>query len=140
MASIQCRTSRGKKYWSIVESRRINGKPRTVILEYLGTALTLLDRLQGNESFSLKSYSHSDTSALLNVAKELGVIDTINKHIPARKNGTKPLRDDLTVGASFLLAAIGRACQPTSKMGWYDWCKTTSLEYATNRSFNLNFA
>ena len=135
MASIQCRTSRGKKYWSIVESRRINGKPRTVILEYLGTALTLLDRLQGNESFSLKSYSHSDTSALLNVAKELGVIDTINKHIPARKNGTKPLRDDLTVGASFLLAAIGRACQPTSKMGWYDWCKTTSLEYATNRSF-----
>ena len=45
------------------------------------------------------------------------------------------MRDGLTVGASLLLAAIGRACQPTSKLGWYDWCKTTSLEYCLKKSF-----
>lgn len=135
MASIQCRISRGKKYWSIVESRRVDGKPRTFILEYLGTAETLLKRLNNEEGFSLKSYSHGDTAALLNIAKELNIVNIINKHIPLTKNKTKPKRDGLTVGASILLASIGRACQPTSKMAWYDWCKTTSLEYSLKKSF-----
>ena len=35
MAFIQYRKVNGRKYWSIVESRRINGKPRNIILEYL---------------------------------------------------------------------------------------------------------
>ena len=79
MASIQARVSRGKKYWSIVESRRINGKPRTIILEYLGTATTLLNRLNNESSFTLKSYSHGDTHALLEAALELDVVNIINE-------------------------------------------------------------
>jgi transposase len=135
MASIQARTSRGKKYWSIVESRRINGQPRTVILEYLGTATTLLERLQTEDSFALKSYSHGDTAALINAAIELDIVSIINKYVPRGKNGSKPLRDGLTVGASLLLAALGRACHPTSKLGWYDWCQNTSLEYCLQGQF-----
>ena len=135
MAFVTYRISRGRKYWSIVESRRINGKPRQVILEYLGTAETLLQRLQDKRRTSLKSYSHGDTSALVTVARELDLINIINKHIPSGKNGNRPVRDGLTVGSSFLLAAIGRACHPTSKMGWYEWCKTTSLEYCLKTSF-----
>jgi len=139
MASIQYRTSRGKKYWSIVESRRINGKPRTFILEYLGTAITLLDRLRSGNNLAIKSYSHGDTTALLNAAIELDIVDIINKHVPLNKKGIKPKRDGLTVGASFLLAAIGRACHPTSKLGWYNWCNGTSLEYCLKiRLKNLN--
>ena len=133
MAFIQARTSRGKKYWSIVECRRVNGKPRTFILEYLGTANTILQRLQ--EGISLKSYSHGDTSALLNAAIELDIINIINRHVPTNKRGIKPKRDGLTIGASFLLAAIGRACHPTSKLSWYDWCKETSLEYCSKNNF-----
>jgi transposase len=129
MAAIQCRVSRGKKYWSIVESRRVDGKPRTFILQYLGTADSLRERLRSGEKISIKSYSHGDTTALLNAAIELDVVNIINKHIPCNKMGIKPKRDGLTVGASFLLAAIGRACHPTSKLAWYDWCKETSLEY-----------
>ena len=139
MASIQYRTSRGKKYWSIVESRRVNGKPRTFILEYLGTAITLLNRLQSGNNLSIKSYSHGDTTALLNAAIELDIVNIINKHVPLNKKGIKPKRDGLTVGASFLLAAIGRACHPTSKLGWYNWCNGTSLEYCLkSRLKNLN--
>ena len=33
-----------------------------------------------------------------------------------------------------MLAAIGRACKPTSKLGWYDWCKETSLPYSLGMS------
>lgn len=135
MASIQARTSRGKKYWSIVESRRVNGKPRTFILEYLGTPTTLLKRLQKKEELSLKSYSHGDSSALLQVAKELDVIKIINQHIPKNKQGAVQIREGINVGSSLLLAAIGRACHPTSKMAWYDWCSKTSLEYCLKSSF-----
>lgn len=135
MASIQFRVSRGRKYWSIVESRRVNGQPRSFILEYLGTAETLLQRLLNEDTFSIKSYSHGDTTALINTAVELDIINTINKYTPTGKDGTKPTRDGLTVGASLLLAAIGRACHPTSKRGWYEWCKESSLEYCLKTSF-----
>ena len=135
MASIQVRVSRGKKYWSIVESRRINGQPRTVILEYLGTASSLLLRLRSGSSFAVRSYSHGDSAALINAAIELDIVSIINKHIPQNRKMTKPTRDGLTVGASLLLAAVGRACHPTSKLGWYDWCQGTSLEYCLKRQF-----
>ena len=135
MAFLAHRISRGKKYWSIVESRRVNGKPKHVILEYLGTADTLIDRLKDDSKMSISSYSHGDTSALLHQAEELDIINIINKHLPASPNDKKPMRNGLTVGASFLLAAIGRACHPTSKMGWYEWCKTTSMEYCLKSSF-----
>ena len=135
MPSIQARVSRGKKYWSIVESRRINGQPRTIILEYLGTSESLLQRLQSESQLSLKSYAHGDTRALLDVAAELDIVNILNKHIPEGKRGNIQTRNNLTVGLSLLLAAIGRACHPTSKMGWYDWCKETSLEYCLRSSF-----
>jgi len=135
MAFLAHRVSRGKKYWSIVESRRVNGKPKQIIIQYLGTADTLLQRIMGNDNESISSYSHGDTFALINQAKKLDIINIINKHVQAGPSDKKPMRDGLTVGASFLLAAIGRACHPTSKMGWYDWCKTTSLEYCFKSSF-----
>jgi transposase len=136
MATIQKRKSRGYTYWYIVESRRVNGKPRPITLAYLGTAANLLNRLGSTNDFTLKSYSHGDTAALLNAADELGVVDIINRHVPKLEKSDKPpIREGLTVGASFLLAAIGRACSPTSKLGWYDWCKETSLEYSLKRSF-----
>jgi len=43
MATIQSKISRGHKYWYIVESRRVNGKPRPIVLEYLGKPDALLN-------------------------------------------------------------------------------------------------
>ena len=89
-----------------MESKRVDGKPRSTILEYLGTADTLLERLSGESEFTIKSYSHGDTAALLNIAEELDIINIINRHIPALSSGKKPIRDGLTVGASLVLAAL----------------------------------
>lgn len=137
MATIQKRKSRGYTYWYIVESRRVNGKPRPVMLAYLGKAEDLLRRLAARRNtLVLKSFSHGDTAALINIAKELDVIGIINKHVPPLgKLDKKPIRDGLTVGVSLLLAAIGRACHPTSKLSWHDWCSQTSLEYCLKSSF-----
>jgi len=132
MATIQKRKCRGHTYWSIVESRRVNGKPRPVILEYLGTASSLLKRLREGIPKKVRSYSHGALAVMLNIAEELQIVETINKHIPY-----KQLRDDFTVGGSLVLAAIGRVCYPTSKRNWFQgWARHTSLSYLLRMSIN----
>ncbi len=82
MATIQSKTSRGHKYWYIVESRRVNGKPRPIVLEYLGKPDALLKRLQGlTEGLRLKSYSHGAIAALLDVAHKLDISSLINQYV-----------------------------------------------------------
>ena len=133
MATIQSKMSRGHKYWYIVESRRVNGKPRPVVLAYLGKAETLLRRLQQGigERLKVKSHSHGAVAALLVVARQLDVVAVINRHIQSQRPywPEKPLRNNLTAGATLLLAAIGRVCMPTSKRGWWTWAQTASCEY-----------
>ena len=131
MATIQSKMSRGHKYWYIVESRRVNGKPRPVVLAYLGKAADLLKRLQGLYEFQLKSYSHGAVCALLEGAAKLDIVNIINRHVSSTRKymAKKPVRNNLTVGITFLLGAMGRVCMPTSKKGWWNWAKTTSVEY-----------
>ena len=121
MATIQSKKSRGYKYWYIVESRRVNGKPRPVVLAYLGKADDLLKRLHGLYELKLKSYSHGAVCALINVAAKLKIVDILNRYVKASRHyvAEKPVRNNLTVGITFLLGAIGRVCMPTSKMGWW---------------------
>ena len=139
MASIQCKISRGHKYWYIVESRRVNGKPRPIVLSYLGKAEGLLKRLQGiTSTIKLKSYSHGLVAALLGIASKLDIPEIINKYTGSKRPYTskKPLRNNLTAGITLLLAAIGRICMPTSKRGWASWAKTTSLGYLLRRNLS----
>jgi transposase len=134
MATLQKRISRGKTYWSIVESRRVNGKPRPVILAYLGRAEDLLKRLSEGVPQKVKSYSHGSVAALLKIAEELKVVETINKHLP---DHCRTIRDGFTVGGSLLLAAIGRACRPTSKDNWHQgFARHTSLPYLLKMSLS----
>jgi transposase len=132
VATIQSKKSRGHKYWYIVESRRVNGKPRPIVLEYLGKPDALLKRLQGlTEGLRLKSYSHGAIAALLDVAHKLDISSLINQYVKSPRSymAEKPIRNNLTVGMTLLLGAIGRVCMPTSKRGWSTWAKTTTLTY-----------
>ena len=132
MAAIQSKVSRGHKYWYIVESKRINGKPRPIVLAYLGKADGLLRRLKGITSeIRLKSYSHGGVGALLNIVSRLDVAAIINKYIDSKRKyrPKKPMSNNLTAGITLTLAAIGRVCMPTSKRGWLSWAKTTTLQY-----------
>ena len=131
MATIQSKKSRGYKYWYIVESRRVNGKPRPIVLAYLGKADDLLKRLQGLYQLNLKSYSHGAVCALIDIAAKLDIVNILNKYVKSSRSyiSEKPVRNHLTVGITLLLGAIGRVCMPTSKMGWWNWAKTTSAEY-----------
>jgi len=123
MATLQKKTSRGHTYWYLVESRRVNGKPRPVVLAYLGRPDELLGRLEGaHGSLRLRSVAHGAVAALKGVADELGVVDLINRRVKTVRH-----RAGLTVGESLLLVAMGRACHPTSKRGWSSWAQATSV-------------
>jgi len=123
MASLQRHVVHGRTYWRIVESRRINGKPRAVPLLYLGTADALLQRLLEAPSgrLRIRSFQHGDVAALTAVAQRLDIVSLIDKHVP-RQRHRRP-----SVGTTLLLAAINRAIRPRSKRGWAVWAAQTSL-------------
>ena len=136
MASLQARRVRGQTYWYIVESRRVHGKPRPIPLAYLGKADTLLARLQATEPLRLHSAAHGAVAALWAAAQALDVAGAIDQHLQAtgrrrtraaRARTTPTAHDGLTVGQTLTLIAIGRACHATSKRGWADWARTTTL-------------
>jgi transposase len=143
MASLQGRKVRGRTYWHIVESRRVNGKPRPIPVAYLGKADDILARLKAAaaaDGLRLHSHSHGAVAALWALAAEFDIAGIIDRqiatsgrrisgaelsaakaHLPALSN------DGLTVGQSLTLASIGRACHPTSKRGFAPWARTTTL-------------
>lgn len=140
MASLQPYTSGGKRYWRIVESRRVNGKPRPIPVMYLGRADDLLARLREGPELKVRSLSHGAVAALWSVAAELDVASIIDGHM--QESGRRVSKqgvdveaawemprstDGLTVGQSLLLVAIGRACRATSKRGFGLWAKETTL-------------
>jgi transposase len=123
MASLQKHVVRGHTYWRIVESRRVNGKPRPVPVLYLGTADSLLQRLLEAPAgrLTVRSYQHGDVAALKAAADRLGVVSLIDRHFPGQ-NGQRP-----SVGTTLLLGALNRAVKPRSKRGWSAWAAKTSL-------------
>jgi transposase len=122
MATIQKKPSRGHTYWQIVESRRINGKPRPVVLMHLGTAEGLLRRLQegGQKPIKAQILQFGAFAALWNMANELDVIGTIDRRVGKRDQG-------LSCGQYMLLAALNRAVAASSKASFYKWYRKSVL-------------
>ena len=122
MATIQKKTSRGHTYWQIVESRRVNGKPRPIVLMHLGTPEGLLRRLQESPGKPLKAkvIEFGALVALWNIAQELDVAGTIDRHVQKRAQGH-------SCGNYILLAALNRCVAATSKSCLYDWYRKTVL-------------
>jgi len=122
MATIQKKISRGHTYWQIVESRRIQGKPRPIVLMHLGTAEGLLRRLQegGKKPIKAQILHFGALAALWNMAEELKVIETIDQWVGKRDQG-------LSCGQYMLLAAMNRAVAASSKASFYQWYRKTVL-------------
>ena len=122
MATIQKKVSRGRRYWQIVESRRVNGKPRPIVLAHLGTAEGLLRRLQEGPGKPVKAkvIEFGALAALWCIAEELDVRGTIDRHVNKRAQGP-------TCGDYMLLASLNRCVAATSKCAFYDWYRQTVL-------------
>lgn len=123
MASLIKKKKRGKIYYYLAECQRVNGKPRIVWQKYLGSAESIVERLQQTQYPKPQIITHrgfGEVCALLKIAKELGVVDLINQHVSKREQG-------FSVGEYLLLVALNRACQPCSKKGIASWYSGTVL-------------
>ena len=133
VASLQQKTVKGIKYWSLVESKRINGKPTPVVIEYLGNTKKLTERLLNgrDENKIIKSYSHGDTHALMKIAQRLEIEKILDESLSDKiRNGVKR-------STSLLLIALQSICKPGSKSEFESWIKTTTLPYEYGLSSDL---
>ncbi len=124
MASIIKKKKKNQFYYYIVESQRVNGKPRIVWQKYLGKVEDIARAMSNPEQLTppkhAKVFEFGAVAALLTVAEQLKIIETIDNHIPKREQG-------ISVGEYMLIAAINRALAPTSKSKIGDWFDGTIL-------------
>jgi transposase len=122
MASLQRRIVHGHAYYYLVESRRVNGRPRPVVIQYLGSADTLLKRLQQTSSKPLHArvIQFGGVAALYELAQQLQLVELIDQIVPKRKQGP-------SLGQYVLVAAINRCLAPTSKLRMPAWLRSTPL-------------
>jgi hypothetical protein len=123
MPSIQNYSVRGKRYWRIVESYRDeHGKPRMRVVRHIGTAQKLLERLSEAPGRPLyaEERDFGATAALWDMAQQLDIVGTIDRHAPKRDQGA-------SVGEYILLATLNRALAPASKRKLAAWYRDTIL-------------
>lgn len=122
MASIQRKIIHGHPYYYLVESRRVNGRPRPVVVQYLGSADTLLQRLQQPQAAPTRARlsQFGGVAALYDLAQQLHLVELIDHHAPKRRQGP-------SLGQYMLIAAINRCLSPASKRQMPAWLRGTPL-------------
>ena len=128
MASMQKRNVNGNFYWYIVESKRINGKPTPVVIQYLGSIENILMHFKDDKATEAEyqSFEHGAVYGLIQIAKKVGLLEILGKHFKSQT------RDGLKREESLLLAAIHRVIQPRSKRAFSKWVETTTLPALMN--------
>jgi len=125
LATIIKKKKKNQFYYYLVESARVNGKPRIVSQKYLGRAENIAKAVEGRGDLDTAKYSFvfefGAVCALYHLADQLGVVRLIDKYAPKRDQG-------LSVGQYMLLAAINRAVEPLSKLQIGDWYRKTMLD------------
>jgi transposase len=117
------RRADGRTYYYLVESARVDGKPRIVSQQYLGSAAEVAAKLAGAQAGTPTRSQHKrfgDLAAVWSVLERLGVAEVIDAVVPRRADA------GATVGAYLTLACANRVVAPCSKLGFADWWATTA--------------
>ncbi len=116
-------------YYYLVESARVDGKPRIVSQEYLGTADELAAAMRGGGLGLPDRTRHKQFGAIAAawaMLDDLGVAAVIDE-----VTGPRPAGQPLSTGTYLALAALNRLVAPCSKAGFADWWKTTAADRFT---------
>jgi transposase len=124
MASIVGKKRGTATYYYLVESARVEGKPRIVSQEYLGTADELAAAMRGGGLGLPDRTGHREFGAVAaawGMLEDLGVAQIIDE-----VTGGRPPGQPLSTGTYLVLAALGRLVAPCSKAGFSGWWRTTA--------------
>jgi transposase len=123
MASLVAKKKGNKLYYYVVESARVDGKPRIVHQAYLGTAEKLADLVRDRTApvpLAATTREFGLPAALWAAAQQTGVWDLLHSLWPTPRSGPSPAH-------YLLLAAIHRICQPGPKTEVPDWYRSSIL-------------
>ena len=109
MTSIVGKKQDGKTYYYAVESARVDGKPRIVSQQYLGSADEVMAKISGAGAggVPVRSAHHrfGDVAAVWGVLERLGVAQIIDDVVA----GAAPVKG-MSVGRFLVVAALNRVC------------------------------
>ena len=123
MASIVGKRQGNQTYYYLVESARVDGKPRIVSQQYLGSAVEVMAKLAGSsagEPVRTQHKSFGDVAAVWSVLERLDVAGVIDAVVPRRRDAAA------SVGTYIALATANRVVAPCSKLAFADWWATTA--------------
>jgi len=123
MASIVGKKQGGQTYYYLVESARVNGKPRIVSQQYLGSAAEVAAKLAGapaGEPVRTQHKKFGDLAAVWSMLDRLDVAGVIDQVVPRYANAAA------SVGTYISLATANRIVAPCSKLAFADWWATTA--------------
>ena len=124
MAYLAKKKIKGQTYYYLMESVRIDGKPRHSKQIYLGKVDTVHEKLKNICVPQVPVYTSDlafgDVSALYDISQRLGLDSLIDGICTKRDQG-------LSVGQYLLISIINRAIKPISKLGLEGWYDTTML-------------
>lgn len=124
MASIVGKKRGNKTYYYLVTSARVDGKPRIVDQQYLGSADEVMARLSGATAGAPERTQHKkfgDLAAVWSILERLGVAGAIDEACGARRSDV-----GVSVGTYLALATLNRVVAPCSKLAFADWWATTA--------------
>jgi transposase len=123
MPSIVGKRQGGQTYYYLVESARVDGKPRIVSQQYLGSTAEVVEKLSGGSAGRPVRSQHrrfGDLAAVWSILEDLDVVGVIDALVPRRADAAA------SVGTYLALAAANRMVDPCSKLGFADWWASTA--------------
>jgi transposase len=113
---------KGRTYYYLAETQRVQGKPRITWQKYLGTAEKIRERLEGTEDRvkEIETFELGSVAAIEAIEKELGFQEIVERIVPKRNQG-------MSVGQYLYLIALNRVIEPKSKASLAAWLKKTAI-------------
>jgi len=125
MAHIHKKMKKGRPYYYVRETARVDGKPKVVNQIYLGTVERIRDLAMG-KGFECKKLAVQEFGALWLanlIDDEVGLVNLIDSVIARGRKESGP-----TVGEYFLYAVFNRMVDACSKRALPEWYKHTAIQ------------
>lgn len=123
MPSIVGKKQGGRTYYYLVESARVDGKPRIVSQQYLGSAEEVAAKLSqtpAGDPVRTQHKAFGDLAAVWSMLERLDVAGVIDQVVPRYANAAA------SVGTYIALATMNRVVAPCSKLAFEQWWATTA--------------
>ena len=123
MASIVGKRRGKQTYYYLVESARVQGRPRIVSQQYLGSAEEVMAKLSqtpAGQPIRSRHKRFGDLAAVWSTLVRLGVAGIVDDVAPRRPDAAA------SVGTYLALACANRVIDPCSKREFADWWATTA--------------